>query len=111
MQDAAALVINGAKAKVVNDKSFISGTISLTNGGLYIKTINHKGNFEPTQLTAALTDGAPTATEINTATGLTPSTAGAGWQCTIKDSSGSGLIYKVESDGTSWYYSVLTASV
>jgi hypothetical protein len=57
------------------------------------------------QIVAALTDGAPTDTEIDTATGTTPSAAGAGFQCTIKDSSGSGLVYKVESDGTDWYYS------
>ena len=55
-----------------------------------------------TQITAALTDDNPTAAEINAATGLTPLTAGAGYQCTIKDSSGSGLSYKVESDGTNW---------
>jgi len=56
------------------------------------------------QITAALTDGTPTAAEINTATGLTPVTAGAGWRCTIKDSSGSARLYIVESDGTSWNF-------
>jgi hypothetical protein len=66
-------------------------------------TIN--GRLIVNQIVAALTDGAPTDTEIDTATGTTPSAAGAGFQCTIKDSSGSGLVYKVESDGTDWYYS------
>ena len=41
----------------------------------------------------------------------TPATAGAGWQCTINDSDGSGLLYKIESDGTSWFYLVMTAAL
>lgn len=56
------------------------------------------------QITAALTDGTPTDAEIDTATGLTGATAGAGYQCTIKDNSGTGLIYRVECDGANWYY-------
>ena len=64
-----------------------------------------------TQITAALTDNTPTDSEIDTATGLTPSTAGAGWQCTIKDNDGSGLLYKIESDGTNWYYSAMTKAL
>jgi hypothetical protein len=56
------------------------------------------------QITAALTDGTPTDAEIDAATGLTPATAGAGWKCTIKDSSGSGRLYIVESDGTQWNF-------
>ena len=59
------------------------------------------------QISAALTDGAPTNAEINTATGTTPATVGAGWQCTIKDNNGSGLLYKIESDGTNWFYIIM----
>lgn len=60
-----------------------------------------------TQISAALTDGTPTAAEINAATGLTPATAGAGYHRTIKDSNGTGLLYRIESDGTYWYYIVM----
>jgi hypothetical protein len=63
------------------------------------------------QLTASLTDGAPTDSEIDAATGLTPSTAGAGYQITIKDSSGTGLLYKIESDGTYWYWILMTKAL
>ena len=56
------------------------------------------------QITAALTDTTPTEAEINAATGLTAVTAGAGWRCTIKDSSGTGALYMVESDGTVWNF-------
>lgn len=62
------------------------------------------GTQKIAQLSAALTDGAPTDAEIDSATGLTPATAGAGWKCVIKDSNGSGLCYLVESDGTAWHY-------
>ena len=63
------------------------------------------------QISAALTDGAPTNAEINTATGTTPANVGAGWQCTIKDNNGSGLLYKIESDGTNWFYIVMTQAL
>lgn len=58
----------------------------------------------------ALTDGSPTAAQINTATSLTPSTAGAGFSCIIKDTDGSALGYNVWSDGTNWYYVALTTA-
>ena len=63
------------------------------------------------QITAALTDNTPSDSEIDTATGLTPATAGIGYRVTIKDNNGSGLIYLIESDGTSWFYEALTAAV
>lgn len=69
------------------------------------------GAIKQTQLTGALTDGAPTAAEINTITSLTPSTAGAGYAVTIADSDGSGLLYRIESDGTSWQYLVMTKAL
>ena len=55
---------------------------------------------------ASLTDGAPTDSEIDTATGLTPATAGAGYTITILDSDGSGLTYIIKSDGTNWLWTV-----
>ena len=54
----------------------------------------------------AITDGTPTAAEINTITSLTPSTAGAGWTALIEDAS-TDAIYRVISDGTSWHYVIL----
>ena len=103
--------IDGALASLINDKSVISGTVTTTNNAKYFNPVDWNGFFSPPQLTASLTDDAPTQTEINTATGLTPSTAGAGWQCTIKDNSGTGLVYKIESDGTYWSYVKLVRSI
>ena len=72
-------------------------------------TIN--GRLIIPQISAALTDGAPTDTEIDTATGLIPSTAGAGFKVTIKDNNGSGLLYLIESSGTDWFYTVMTKAI
>ena len=69
------------------------------------------GQLKTLQISAALTDNTPTDAEIDTATGLTPITAGAGYQVTIKDNNGTGLLYKVESDGTDWYYIVMTKAL
>lgn len=63
------------------------------------------------QKTGSLTDGAPTASEITSITGLTSTAAGAGFQVTIKDSDGTGLLYKIESDGTDWHYTVMTKAL
>ena len=81
-------------------------------GGMTVNgDVSIVGRIKTTQLTAALTDNTPTDAEIDTATSLTPSTAGAGWQATIKDNNGSGLLYKIESDGTDWYYTALTKAL
>ena len=64
-----------------------------------------------TQLTAVLTDGTPTDSEIDIATSLTPTTAGVGYQITIKDSDGTGLLYRIESDGTDWFYTVMAKAL
>jgi hypothetical protein len=69
------------------------------------------GQIKTLTISAALTDGVPTATELDSATGLTASTAGTGYQAIIKDTSGTGLMYKIYSDGTDWYYSVTTKAV
>jgi hypothetical protein len=67
--------------------------------------------LKTTPITAALTDDTPTDTEIDTATGLTPATAGAGWECWIKDNNGSGLVYRIVSDGSGWYWFVTTLAL
>lgn len=70
-----------------------------------------KGGIKVKQLSGSLTDGTPTAAEITAIVGVSASVAGAGFQVTIKDSDGTGLLYKVESDGTDWYYQVLTKAL
>ncbi len=69
------------------------------------------GQIKSTQISAALTDGTPTDSELDAATGSTPSGVGAGWQCFIKDSNGSGLVYRIYSDGTDWYYQAMTKAL
>jgi len=66
------------------------------------------GAIKQTQLTGSLTDGAPTDAQIDGITSTTPAAVGAGWAVTILDSDGSGLLYRIESDGTNWQYQVLT---
>ena len=92
-----------------------SGNLMESNGSTWVSTaplatIDYNVVLN-TQISASLTDGAPTAAEINTATGLTPSTAGAGYHRIIKDNNGTGLLYYIESDGTYWYYLVLTKAL
>lgn len=64
-----------------------------------------------TQVSGALTDGAPTQAQLNAAIGETAAAKGAGYQVTVKDTNGSGLLYKCESDGTDWYYIAMTKSL
>ena len=52
----------------------------------------------------AMTDGSPTDTEIDTITSSTPAGVGSGWTAVMLDSDGAGGVYRVISDGTSWYY-------
>jgi hypothetical protein len=63
------------------------------------------------QFVGALTDNTPTSAEISSVIGLTASDAGRGFKASIKDSSGSSLIYQIESDGTDWFYSVMTKAL
>jgi hypothetical protein len=64
-----------------------------------------------TQLSGVLTDGAPTSGEIDVVVGMTATEAGIGYKCTIKDTTGTGLLYLVESDGVNWEYIVMTKAV
>jgi hypothetical protein len=109
------LVIYGQKTFV---KQTISGdSVILSRGGVELKPSVPSGDriqFEDTfiaPISAALTDDTPTDTEIDTATGETPATAGNGYQKVIKDSNGSGLLYLVISDGTVWHYFKSTIAV
>lgn len=67
-------------------------------------------SIKVTLLTGALTDGVPTDAEIDAIIGLTPLQF-TGSQVTIKDSDGTGLMYKIESDGTNWFYLVMTKAL
>lgn len=92
-----------------------SGNIMQSNGSVWTSvtppaTIDFSLVLN-TQISAALTDGVPTAAEINAATALTPATAGAGYHRIIKDNNGTGLLYYIESDGTYWYYTVMTKAL
>lgn len=60
--------------------------------------------------TGSLTDGTPTASEINAILG-TPSSKDAGWTARIKDSDGTGLIYYLINDGTDWYWIISTKAL
>ena len=73
--------------------------------------ITPDGYIKSALITAALTDGAPTYAELDAAIGITPAAATSGFKVTIKDSTGTGLLYKVESDGTNWYYTTMTLAL
>ena len=60
-------------------------------------------------ITAALTDTTPTAAEIAAAVGVTV-LAAKGRHYAIQDSDGTGLMYIVWSDGTTWFFEALTAA-
>jgi hypothetical protein len=63
------------------------------------------------QQNGSLTDGAPTPGELITILGMTAVEAGAGYRVTIKDTSGTDLLYYFESDGTNWYFFQMTKAV
>jgi hypothetical protein len=90
-----------------SEAQMVADTVKIT-GHKFIKLT---GRVKYTRLSGSLTDGIPTAAQINSVTGLTPATATAGYQVTIKDSDGTGLLYKIESDGTDWYYTALTKAL
>ena len=62
------------------------------------------------QYTGSLTDGTPTDAEIDAILG-TPATAGAGFRATILDSDGTALLYRIETNGISWFYVVMTKAL
>ena len=89
-----------------NIKNHGSGKFKvLYNGDLILS-----GNIKNPQYTGSLTDVTPTSSEITSIVG-SASTKGAGFKAVIKDSNGTGLLYIVESDGTYWYYTVMTKAL
>ncbi len=90
--------------------------IELTQGAVRLNSDTLYWNNIPIMdkeimLTGSLTDGAPTAAQINSITGLTPVTATAGYKKKILDSDGSRLIYDITSDGTNWQYIIRTKAL
>jgi len=89
-----------------NIKNHGSGKFKvLYNGDLILS-----GNIKNPQYTGSLTDDTPTSSEITSIVG-SASTKGSGFKAVIKDSNGTGLLYIVESDGTYWYYTVMTKAL
>jgi hypothetical protein len=116
-EDATTLAGAGTCVATIDSDGFLIDSIfEFTNdAGVYVEgshfeddDIEIAGAIKQTQLTGSLTDGAPSDAEIDTVTGTTPAAVGAGWQVTIKDNDGTGLLYRIESDGTNWFYMVMT---
>jgi len=60
--------------------------------------------------TGALTDGAPTDAQLDSATSTTPAAVGAGWKAIVTDTDGTALSYLIVSDGTNWHYVALAVA-
>ena len=88
-----------------NSKNFSIDTIT-SNIVTINAVLNVTGNLTVVQLSGSLTDGAPTNAQIVAIIGKTAAQAGAGYTVTIKDTDGTSLLYRVESDGTNWFYHV-----
>jgi len=106
----------GATSFTANQILYGNGTSALSSSSNFTwdesnTLLNVSGEIKQTQISASLTDGTPTDAEIDSATGTDPGTAGAGYRVVIKDSDGSGLLYIIESDGTDWFYTVMTKAL
>jgi hypothetical protein len=104
----ASQLATATNSTAIGYQAYTTASNQVVIGNSAVTRMELSGRLVMSQISAAITDGTPSDAEIDTATGLTPATAGAGWQCTIKDNSGSGLLYRIESDGAGWYYSVKT---
>jgi len=113
------ITLNSGNANTGNPGN-INFTPGSNNNNIYGSVNFYIGDYSITftersikidQFTGSLTDGTPTSSEITAIIGDSASTKGAGFQTTIKDSDGSGLLYKIESDGTDWFYIVMTKAL
>ncbi len=106
------IIVNGNLAQNtynVIENNYITAANGIRYKWEYMTSTTNKV-IDKVYYSGSLTDGAPTATQINTITGLTPA-VGAGSTFIIKDSDGTGLFYEVKSGGTSWYYQSSTAAL
>lgn len=106
----------GATSFTANQILFGNGTSALSSSSNFTwdesnTLLNVGGEIKQSQISASLTDGAPTNAEIDSATGTDPATAGAGYRVVIKDSDGTGLLYIIESDGTNWFFTQMTRAL
>jgi hypothetical protein len=97
-----AVLVKGEHYNVLRDDVAVNEAAIAVNAAAIGAVVQYSG---------ALTDGAPKAIELTAAIGLTPGLAGAGWQGTVLDVGGTALLYHVASDGTNWWYTVMTAAV
>ena len=98
------LILDSLDARILTvDTLYVADTLYVGGNTVIV------GNVEATTMAltlnaVTLTDGAPTDTEIDTATGTTPGAVASGWTTYLEDNS-DGIIYQVISDGVdSWYY-------
>jgi hypothetical protein len=75
------------------------------NGDLHVT-----GAFKNDLYSGSLTDGAPTDAQIEAAIGATAEELGAGFQGNIVDTDGAGNLFHVITDGTDWWFEILTAT-
>jgi hypothetical protein len=100
----------GGYTNFAGDTDFRNNTLNLDKN-YHISVNGGVKYYKQPQLTGSLTDSAPTDAEIDAITGTTPAVVGAGWTVTILDSDGTGLLYRIESDGTYWDYQLLTRAL
>lgn len=98
-----------------NPKEYRSNEESFVARGKHLNKIRDKINEIIDQHieyhTGSLTDGAPTDAEIEAALGITAEQAGEGYAAYIKDTTGAGNIFFVITDGTNWWYNVLSPTL
>lgn len=66
------------------------------------------GDIRQKVYTYSITDSTPSDSEITDSIGVNASTAGSGYNFFLKDSSGTGNVYYIISDGSGWYYEEMT---
>lgn len=108
---ASGLVLIGYQAGIAETNSnklhiANNGSESIIEGNFSAKTLNINASIN--YFTGSLTDGTPTNAEINV---IITNPSGVGYEAIIKDSDGSGAMYKVIYDGSGWYYIQLIAAI
>jgi hypothetical protein len=84
--------------------------MDINGGGVSTNRVNIPNMLQIPQLSCSLTDGAPTASELGTCI----NTNGGGIKYSsflVKDSDGSALLYRIDYDGTSFYYQPYTLAL
>lgn len=95
----------------VNSTALLNIIQAVNSGAVETFAVKANGGIKQLQKSGSLTDGIPTASEITTVVGSSPATVGAGYHIVIKDSDGTGKLYRVESDGATWSYLVMVTAL